>query len=642
MPLRLKTKFTLTTSLLVLAVAVVTSGLYAALLIREAISNAAENADLVVQQIFSQAQHALEDAAEAGSAPESAAPEALREYVRKTLDENHALTSLIDASVGYTAHIYEVTFADSRGIALISSDASLPGQPAPRRAPVEHLLSAGLLQQLRALYGRQQVYEQHLAFNLGPQPFGEIRVALSTALLRDQIAPKLRAAGLAALAFVVALTLLAAWISHRALRPLALIEAQLDSISKGDEAATLPAVHSGELGQVSTKITQLGQQLRGVQDIFGTLRENVNQVMAGLDDGLILFTREGRAVLVSPAVEKFLGVKSQALLGKSVSEIFPPGHPLQTALGISGDRLPAVAIVHVELNGAGREAARVSASVQVIREGPQERMGALLTLRDAGSLERLDSQLQVSERLSAMGRVTAGVAHEVKNPLNSMRLWIENLKSAMPGLAPEPAPGAPERRADSAPQQEMARQAVQILDSEIDRLDRVVKTFLDFSRPVEVGRKETRLAEVLREVAAVAQPQFAKAGLELALELREDVPAARVDPQLIKQAVLNLVLNAAEAIRGQGPRADGRRGWVILGLERVGPHAEIRVEDNGPGIPEEHRGKVFQLFFTTRQGGHGIGLATAFRIAQLHGGGLDFETEAGRGTTFRMQLPLAN
>jgi signal transduction histidine kinase len=157
-----------------------------------------------------------------------------------------------------------------------------------------------------------------------------------------------------------------------------------------------------------------------------------------------------------------------------------------------------------------------------------------------------------------------------------------------------------------------------------------------------VGRKETRLADVLREVAAVAQPQFAKAGLELALELREDVPTARVDPQLIKQAVLNLVLNAAEAIRGQGPRADGRRGWVILGLERVGPHAEIRVEDNGPGIPEEHRAKVFQLFFTTRQGGHGIGLATAFRIAQLHGGGLDFETEAGRGTTFRMQLPLAN
>ncbi len=641
MPLRLKTKFTLTTALLVLVVAALTSGLYSVLLVREAINQAADNADLVAQQVLSQAQHALEDAAEAGLGPESAEPEALREYVRKTLDENHALTSLIDASVGYTPFIYEVTFADTRSTALISSDASLPGQFAAKRPPLKELLAGSWFDQLRALFGRQRVYEFHLAFNLDHQPFGEIRVALSTALLRGKIAPKLQTAALVALAAVIVLTPLAAWISHRTLRPLQTIEAQLDSITKGD-APDAPAVQSGELGQVSTKISQLGQQLRGVQEIFGTLRENVNRVMAGLDDGLILFTREGRAVLVSPAVERFLGAKPLELLGKRVSEIFPAGHPLQAPLGIHGDQLRPVPIVHVELNGAGRESARVSASVQVIREGPEERMGALLTLRDAESLERLDSQLQASERLSAMGRVTAGVAHEVKNPLNSMRLWIENLKTAMPGLAPQPAPGAPERRADSAAHQEVARQAVQILDNEIDRLDRVVKTFLDFSRPVEVGRKETRLADVLREVAQVARPQFEKAGLELALELRDDVPPVRVDPQLIQQAVLNLVLNAAEAVASQEARADGRRGWVILGLERVGGLAEIHVQDNGPGIPEELRAKVFQLFFTTRRGGHGIGLATAFRIAQLHGGGLDFETEIGRGTTFRIQLPLAN
>lgn len=243
-------------------------------------------------------------------------------------------------------------------------------------------------------------------------------------------------------------------------------------------------------------------------------------------------------------------------------------------------------------------------------------MGALVTLRDLDSLESINTQLQVSERLAALGRITAGVAHEVKNPLNSMRLWLENLKESLP------------KEQDGATQQ-----AVHVLDMEIDRLDAVVKRFLDFSRPMDIRLEATQLAELLKEVLEVAKPQLQKANVQVAQLLPIDVPEVYVDRALLKQAVLNLMLNAVEAMPGGGQ--------LRLILSRRGEVAEIAVGDTGKGIRTENKQKIFQLFYTTRPGGSGIGLATTFRIVQLHNGSIDFTSEVGRGTTFRIELPLA-
>lgn len=627
MPLRLKTKFTLATALLVLAVAAVISGLYVSRLMRQVVGQASEQAEFVTQQVFFHAQQALKDAAAAGLSPESAEPSVVEAYVSQALDQSAGLTSMIDASLGNSPLIYEVTITDRRGVALISSDSSKPGTSIARRPRLNQLVRAGFFEQLRSLYGPEQGHELTLPFNLSTQPFGEIRVTISTVLLRSQIDPVLREAGWTVLVVVLLSTLLAAAVSHLSLRPLAKISAQLDRISKG-EAVPAAVSTADELGQVSNKISQIGQQLRGAQEIFTDLRENVNHVMAGLDDGLILFTEEGRAALVSPAVEKFLGVSPEALTGKTVGEIFPTGHPLREALRMKGDVLAPVAPVEVHLNGTSGAAARAIAGVQVIQspEGAGA-IGALLTLRDVESIEQIGSQLQVSERLAALGRVTAGVAHEVKNPLNSMRLWLENLKQAIP--APTTGPGP----------QPMAQQAVQILDVEIDRLDRVVKTFLDFSRPVELDMKELDANDLLRDVAAVAKPQFAKAGVQLQVNGASEPLHVVGDRQLLKQAVLNLTLNALEAMSGATGRAEAAR--VTLACSRRNNTVLIRVEDNGPGIAPQHRARIFQLYFTTRPGGSGIGLATAFRIAQMHSGSLDFESEPGRGATFSMELPAA-
>ena len=285
---------------------------------------------------------------------------------------------------------------------------------------------------------------------------------------------------------------------------------------------------------------------------------------------------------------------------------------MREALGIRGDQIGLVDNAEVTLDGANGPQ-RIGVSAQVIREHGAP-MGSLVTLRDVESLERIGSQLHVSERLAALGRVTAGVAHEVKNPLNSMRLWLEVLKANMP-VDPEP------------------QQAVKMLDSEIDRLDRAVKTFLNFTRPVELKLEETDLRILLDEVLDAARPAISKAGIELRVELPSQFPRVLVDSQLIHQAVLNLLLNACDFTS-----AGGR---ITLSLRRNGEFAVIAVSDSGKGISLEDQKKIFQLFFTTRPGGTGIGLANTFRFVQLHNGRIEFDSEPGRGTTFRLELPLA-
>src|SRR5215470_9898469 len=618
MQLRLRTKLTLVMMGLVFLVVVVLSGVYFARLTSQVIQETNNRANELTQQVFAQAKRSLADAKQTGMQAASDSPEDRRDYVRQAFERNEGLAQEMQAPLGSNAWMYDVMIVDKYGMVLASSDPQMPGTTVQQRPLFGQLERANIFKQMKALYGPQLVCEVRLPLTMGKKPFGEVRVGISVSLLRAEIMPSLRNSAAIALVALLISTGLAMVVSGATLAPLQEISTQLDRISAGQfdapvAQATGFAGGADELGLVSKKISQVGQQLRGVHEIFSTMRENLNSVMAGLEDGLLLFTREARAVMVSPAAEKFLGAPAGQFLGKRVTDIFPAGHPLRQAIHIEGDELSETA-AEVELDTT-QGVKRVGVSVQAIQEGA-EKMGALVTLRDLDSIESINTQLQVSERLAALGRITAGVAHEVKNPLNSMRLWLENLKEALP----------PEQEAS-------AHQAVQVLDKEIDRLDAVVKRFLDFTRPMEVKLEQTQLSQLLKEVLEVARPQLQKANIDVAQSLPASVPEVFVDRDLLKQAVLNLVLNAVDAMPGGGQ--------IKMELSRRGEMAEIAVGDTGKGIPPENRQKVFQLFFTTRPGGSGIGLASTFRIVQLHNGSIDFTTEVGRGTTFRIELPLA-
>jgi signal transduction histidine kinase len=241
--------------------------------------------------------------------------------------------------------------------------------------------------------------------------------------------------------------------------------------------------------------------------------------------------------------------------------------------------------------------------------------GVLVRLRDPEAQRKIGRQLQTADRLAAIGRITGGVAHEVKNPLNAIRLHVEVARQKM-------ARGD----GDITPQMD-------IIAREIVRLDRVVKTFLDFTKPVDLKYTNVSLRELMDEIAQLARPQAEASNIQVEVLLDEDGVEVRADRDLLKQALLNVVMNAIEAMPGGG----------ALRLEALAGEdgAELRISDTGGGISPELREKIFRLYFTTKKEGSGIGLAMTFRIVQLHDGTIEFTSEPGKGTTFLIRLPIA-
>lgn len=230
-----------------------------------------------------------------------------------------------------------------------------------------------------------------------------------------------------------------------------------------------------------------------------------------------------------------------------------------------------------------------------------------------GLLDRMATELDVASRLAAISRITGGVAHEIKNPLNAISLRLDLLRARL-----------------GEPEEELLGE-IDILSKEVRRLDRVVKTFLDFSRPVDVKLSEVDLVAIAKEVADLTTPQAALANIQVWFEAAAESAPIRGDADMLKQAILNLVLNAIEAMKSGGNL------WLRVSREQN--LVVLNVSDDGPGIPPEARDKVFQLYFTTKLRGSGIGLAMTYRAVQLHNGTISFSTELGRGTAFQMQFP---
>jgi signal transduction histidine kinase len=243
-------------------------------------------------------------------------------------------------------------------------------------------------------------------------------------------------------------------------------------------------------------------------------------------------------------------------------------------------------------------------------------IGALLTVRDAESVRRIENEIELSRRLAAIGRLTSGVAHEVKNPINAIVIHLEILRERMLQLDPE------------------TRRHMDIINSEIHRLDRVVKTLVDFSRPVELKLAVLDLRTLAAEVAALAAPEANAQNVEFVQDFGEQPLPVHVDTDLMKQAILNVVINGVQAMPEGGTLT--LRAFAALRA------AVLEVHDTGAGISHEIRDKIFNLYFTTKKSGSGIGLALTYRAMQLHNGALDLDSEARQGTTFRFVLPLAD
>jgi len=610
MRLSLKAKLTALISLLVLLVVLATSALYLASLTRQALAEVENKGQYVASEIYQQARRVLaQSRIPAGTDP--ADTQALRSFVQERLSSDPGVPSQIESAVGYSPTIYYVTITDTERRVMIHSDRQEIGQTFEPAPPYENLMQAGLARQLRVIYGPPRIYELRLPLDLGGSPLGDIRVGVSTLFLRNQITPELnRALALSALAILLA-TVSAGLLSYRILRPLETISRNVDLLARGEYAPALPLNRADEWGILSSKLNLLGEQMRGEKEAFVALKDNLDQLFAKLTDGLLLFDRQDRLVLATPAAWRFLRRAANPAAHPPAAELFSGSNPLEQSLGETFRRRQSAPWQVIEM---ARDASisRVAVSVQFV-ESEGEGVGSLVTLRDATTRARLEDQLDITAKLAALGRLTSGVAHEVKNPLNAMVLQLELLKSKLQEQGKHVQPH------------------LDVLSEEIRRLDRVVKTFLDFTRPIELRPAETDIEGLVREVFTLAEPQAKQNNVQLVFEANGTLPRLVIDRDLMKQALLNLVLNGCQAMPSGGEL-------------KVTPHAlphhlELTIADQGVGIPPEIRPKVFSLCFTTKPGGTGVGLAMAYRIVQLHNGSIDFSSELNRGTTFRISLP---
>ena len=501
---------------------------------------------------------------------------------------------------------------DPSGVAILDTNPALNAKPVPERPRLSALRDAGFRRQLRMLYGPATVYDVSIGLELDGQAFGSVHVGVSTVFLRNELTPKLQQAAFFSVVAIFCSLVLSAVVSNVALGPLKAIARNLDTASAGDLLPDEDTSAGDEVGLVSLKIAHLGRQIRDTNQIFSALKDNVEQVMTKLQDGLMLFTRDSRVVLVSASAEKFLGRPRREILGRTAEEIFSDGTVLGAVV------LPAFQkqrqLVQYEFDAA--DGHRVQVSLDFIQEKGTP-IGALLTMRDAESVRRIEDEIEISRRLSASGRMTRGVAHEVKNPINAIVLHLQLLQNKLQQHDPD------------------TRRHMDIIGNEIHRLDRVVQILVDFTRPRDLRLEDVDLRDILESVSVLAAPDAARHRVRVVLELSkdDDVLMVRVDSDLMKQAILNLVLNGVQSMTAGGT--------LTLKARRDDEMILAEVQDQGCGIPPEAQEKIFELYFTTKgdKGGSGIGLAQTYQIMQWHYGSVEFDSIVGAGTTFRLRLP---
>src|SRR5579863_10382673 len=615
---RRKTIIVMTITFMVTVMVSAFSYLYISQTLRLRLENANETAKQLTRQL---AYAAANDPPDFSSTPiDTNDPAAVRRAVVEYLQLDIDLNNMLQSARGSWVFVMDAAIMGPDGKALLDTDSSMVGKVVPPRPDFQQVLNARFRDQLRVVYGAPAVYDVSYDLRLsvnsdvqlnGGAPFGSIRIGVSPFFLKREINIKLMHALWFSVASIFLSLLLSAGISNLALGPLKEISRNLDSMAAGDgdHLAGDPSAHD-EYGLVTLKIANLGRQIRDSREIFSALKDNVDQLMAKLQDGLMLFSRDSRVVLVSAPVEAFLGRPRAELLGHMVDEIFDRNSLLGAALLDAFElRRP---LQQREFEAAAGK--HIQVSLDFVQEKTSQ-IGALLIMRDSESVQRIGDEIEMSRRLSASGRLTRGVAHEVKNPINAIVLHLQLLQNKLAHQEPD------------------TRRHMDIIDNEIRRLDRVVQTLVDFTRPRDLHLEEVDLRQLLEDVAQLAAPDAEQHGVTIERHMPNVQVPVRVDTDLMKQAILNVVINGVQAM------PDG--GLLTISARRENGIVVAEVQDQGTGIPKDMHEKVFELYFTTKKEGTGIGLAQTYQILQWHYGSVDFESAEMNGTVFRFHLPVA-
>lgn len=344
-----------------------------------------------------------------------------------------------------------------------------------------------------------------------------------------------------------------------------------------------------------------------------TIQQYTQAILQSITSGVITVGPDGSVATVNTAAERALGMSEAEMVPKRLGVLFREDGGLEAALqqvlrGVAQRRVNEMTL---ETRGGKTLHARVS--IARMRDDGGRVLGAVVSVEDVSEVKALTDQLVRADRLAAMGELTAGVAHEVRNPLGIIKASVQLVE-------------------ESGNDPVRMREVMRVIRQEIDRLDRVIKALLDFGRPSSPTLRPTDVKSVIDDVVLFTSRFAGQAQVEIVTEYAQSGLSVFADADQLKQVLVNLVSNAVQAMGERG-------GTIHVRVWGDREYVSIAVEDTGPGMPPEVAEKVFDPFFSTRDDGTGLGLTIVHRIIDQHGGRIEVHSVPGRGTTFTVVLP---
>jgi signal transduction histidine kinase len=569
------------------------------------------------------------------------------------LREDTGLRSIIEASA-YSDNVTTATIVDTNGIIVIANLRSMVGQLSPQQDDLGALDAATPYAKLKEIYtGDGRTLEVREQLKRGDEEFGSIRIGVSTLLMRREL-DELFWGALFTVAAALGISVFVAGVfAQLLLRPIHVLRSGLTRLGKGEFGVRLDLPQGDEFGELGDFFNTVSEQLSADRSLLAGQKANLQTAVEHLEDAVALFNPSGELLFSNPAMQPTLPGDA---IGRALHGLLPNGHPYRTlveeTLATRRSRGPVQSQRHntepvAVSSGSGEVKAADEELIMThaIAGTSGELVGVLLVSRNLAHLSRMQSTLAYSRKLVALGRLTAGIAHEVKNPLNAMMIHLELLRTKIRATMAAPQPEAvaavggmlglgPGRAAALPAPVQGALEHVSIIESEIRRLDEVVQGFLKFTRPEDLRLQPVKVHALIDEILPIIETEASKHNVKVTIDVPPSVPAVNGDSAMLRQAFLNLAINACQAMPNGGS----------LRL-KAGPSSrarvEIMVQDTGVGIAPEHLSKIFNLYFTTKERGTGIGLSMVYRIIQMHDGDVEVQSTPGRGTTFRVLLPRA-
>ncbi len=365
------------------------------------------------------------------------------------------------------------------------------------------------------------------------------------------------------------------------------------------------------------KLSKLdGEQIEQLLQTVAAENERLAVVLDSMNDGVLVTDEEHRLILVNKAAERLIPLASGRIIGDRPVWQVIADPDISDFVQTSLENDESVSDREFALDHGGVTRILSCSLIPLVQAGHIR--GNILQLVDISEKRGREARLRRAESLASLTTLAAGVAHEIKNPLGSIGIHNQLIQKQVSQLEPAEA--------------EPINAYLAVINEEIDRLNKIVVDFLFAVRPMDTNLEDGDLNALIADMLGFVQYELEQSGIELIRDLDENLPQLKIDPKYFKQAVMNLVKNAISAM------PDG--GMLRVSTQTRGDQALLRISDNGIGMTEEVRDKIFEPYFTTKDFGSGIGLTLVYKVVKEHMGDISVISKEGHGTTFTITLPL--